>query len=146
MLEQLDNRQRCVVRSLVEGLAPYKWRVYDPCCGSAGMFVQSEKFVEDHGRRIGDIAVYGQESKSTTRLAMMNLAIGGIEGDFGPVFADAFRRDLDKDLKADYALTNPPFNDSDWHRSDEDFRSLAMSFFTENTALVTRERHHVRQL
>ena len=98
------------------------------------------------GWRLGDIAVYGQESKSTTRLAMMNLAIGGIEGDFGPVFADAFRRDLDKDLKADYALTNPPFNDSDWHRSDEDFRSLAMSFFTENTALVTRERHHVRQL
>ncbi len=64
MLERLDNRQRGVVRSLVEGLAPYKWRVYDPCCGSAGMFVQSEKFVEDHGRRIGDIAVYGQESNS----------------------------------------------------------------------------------
>ena len=75
MLERLDNRQRCVVRVLVERLAPYKGRVYDPCCGPAGMFVQSEKFVEEHGGRIGDIAVYGQESNSTTRrLAMMNLA------------------------------------------------------------------------
>ena len=73
---------RCVVRVLVEMLAPYKGRVYDPCCGSAGMFVQSEKFVEEHGGRIGDIAVYGQESNSTTRrLAMMNLAIRGIEGE-----------------------------------------------------------------
>ena len=76
---------------LVERLAPYKGRVYDPCCGSAGMFVQSEKFVEEHGGRIGDIAVYGQESNSTTRrLAMMNLAIRGIEGDLGPVYADTF--------------------------------------------------------
>ena len=114
---------RCVVRVLVEMLAPYKGRVYDPCCGSAGMFVQSEKFVEEHGGRIGDIAVYGQESNSTTRrLAMMNLAIRGIEGDLGPEHADTFRRDLHKDLKADYVLANPPFNDSDWHRSDEDVR------------------------
>ena len=76
---------RCVVRVLVERLAPYKGRADDPCCGSAGMFVQSEKFVEEHGGRIGDIAVYGPESNSTTRrLAMMNLAIHGIEGDLGP--------------------------------------------------------------
>jgi type I restriction enzyme M protein len=114
---------RCVVRVLVEMLAPYKGRVYDPCCGSAGMFVQSEKFVEEHGGRIGDLAVYGQESNSTTRkLAMMNLAIRGIEGDFGPEHADTFRRDLHKDLKADFVLANPPFNDSDWHRNDEDVR------------------------
>ena len=115
MLEQLDNRRRCVVRVLVEMLVPYKGRVYDPCCGSAGMFEQSEKFVEEHGGRIGDIAVYGQESNSTTRrLAMMNLAIRGIEGDLGPEYADTFRRDLHKDLKADDVLANPPFNDSDW--------------------------------
>ena len=114
---------RCVVRVLVEMLAPYKGRVYDPCCGSAGMFVQSEKFVEEHGGRIGDIAVYGQESNSTTRrLAMMNLAIRGIEGDFGPEHADTFRRDLHPDLKADFVLANPPFNDSDWYRNDEDVR------------------------
>jgi type I restriction enzyme M protein len=108
---------------LVEMLAPYKGRVYDPCCGSAGMFVQSEKFVEEHGGRIGDIAVYGQESNPTTRrLALMNLAIRGIDGNLGPEHADTFRRDLHKDLKADYVLANPPFNDSDWHRSDEDVR------------------------
>lgn len=113
----------CVVRVLVEMLAPYKGRVYDPCCGSGGMFVQSEKFVEVHGGRIGDIAIYGQESNSTTRrLAMMNLAIRGIDGDLGKEHADTFRRDLHKDLKADYVLANPPFNDSDWHRNDEDVR------------------------
>ncbi len=106
---------RCVVRVLVEMLAPYKGRVYDPCCGSGGMFVQSEKFVEAHGGRIGDIAIYGQESNPTTwRLAKMNLAIRGIEGDLGPEHADSFRRDLHPDLKADYVLANPPFNDSDW--------------------------------
>ena len=114
---------RCVVRVLVEMLSPYKGRVYDPCCGSAGMFVQSEKFVEEHGGRIGDIAVYGQESNSTTRrLALMNLAIRGIDGDLGSEQADTFRRDLHKDLKADFVLANPPFNDSDWHRVDEDVR------------------------
>ncbi|WP_339907202.1 class I SAM-dependent DNA methyltransferase [Symmachiella dynata] len=114
---------RCVVRVLVEMLAPGKGRIYDPCCGSAGMFVQSEKFVEDHGGRIGDIAIYGQESNSTTRrLALMNLAIRGIEGDLGPEHADTFRRDLHKDLKADFVLANPPFNDSDWHRRDDDVR------------------------
>ena len=111
---------RYAVRVLVEMLAPYKGRVVDPRCGSAGMFVQSEKFVEEHGGRIGDIAVYGQESNSTTRrLAMMNLAIRGIEGDFGPEYADTFRRELHKDLKAEFVLANPPFNASDWRRSDK---------------------------
>ncbi|MCE9552916.1 MAG: type I restriction-modification system subunit M [Planctomycetes bacterium] len=113
----------CVVRLLVGMLAPYKGRVYDPCCGSAGMFVQSEKFVLEHGGRIGDLAIYGQESNATTRrLAIMNLAIRGIEADFGPEQADTFRRDLHKDLKAQFVLANPPFNDSDWHRADDDVR------------------------
>ncbi len=113
----------CVVRTLVEMLAPYKGRVYDPACGSGGMFVQSEKFVEAHGGRIGDISVYGQESNSTTRrLALMNLALRGIEADFGPEHADTFRRDLHPDLRADYVNANPPFNDSDWFRKDDDVR------------------------
>jgi type I restriction enzyme M protein len=106
---------RCVVHVLVEMLAPYKGRVYDPCCGSGGMFVQSEKFVEAHGGRIGDISIYGQESNHTTwRLAKMNLAIRGIDGNLGKEHADSFHRDLHPDLKADYVLANPPFNDSDW--------------------------------
>jgi type I restriction enzyme M protein len=113
----------CVVRTLVEMLAPYKGRVYDPCCGSGGMFVQSEKFVESHGGRIGDIAIYGQESNSTTRrLAVMNLAIRGIEADFGPEHADTFVRDVHPDLRADFVIANPPFNDSDWMRRDDDVR------------------------
>ncbi|HWM25731.1 MAG TPA: class I SAM-dependent DNA methyltransferase [Chthoniobacterales bacterium] len=112
-----------VVRLLVEMLAPYKGRIYDPCCGSGGMFVQSEKFVEAHGGKIGDIAIYGQESNPTTRrLAVMNLALRGIEADFGPEHADTFRRDLHPDLRADYVLANPPFNDSDWFRKDDDVR------------------------
>jgi type I restriction enzyme M protein len=106
---------RCVVQVLVEMLAPYKGRVYDPCCGSGGMFVQSEKFVEAHGGHLGDIAVYGQESNHTTwRLAKMNLAIRGIDANLGAENADSFHRDLHKDLKADFVLANPPFNDSDW--------------------------------
>lgn len=106
---------RNVVQLLVEMLAPYKGRVYDPCCGSGGMFVQSEKFVEAHGGRIGDISVYGQESNHTTwRLANMNLAIRGIEGNLGKEHADTFHRDLHPDLKADFVLANPPFNVSDW--------------------------------
>lgn len=116
---------RCVVRVLVEMLAPYKGRVYDPCCGSGGMFVQSEKFVAAHGGRIGDISVYGQESNPTTwRLAKMNLAIRGIDGNLGKEHADSFHRDLHKDLRADYVLANPPFNDSDWggERLREDAR------------------------
>jgi type I restriction enzyme M protein len=110
---------RSVVRVLVEMLAPYKGRVFDPCCGSGGMFVQSEKFIEAHGGRIGDIAVYGQESNHTTwRLAKMNLAIRGIDNDLGAENADSFHRDLHPDLKADYVIANPPFNDSDW-RGDQ---------------------------
>ncbi len=106
---------RCVVGVLVEMLAPYKGRVYDPACGSGGMFVQSEKFAEAHGGKIGDISIYGQESNHTTwRLAKMNLAIRGIDGNLGKEHADTFHHDLHPDLKADYVLANPPFNDSDW--------------------------------
>jgi type I restriction enzyme M protein len=114
----------CVVRLLVEMLAPLpNSRIYDPCCGSGGMFVQSEKFIENHGGKADQIAVYGQESNATTRrLAVMNLAIRGITADFGPEHADTFRRDLHPDLRADYVLANPPFNDSDWFRKDDDVR------------------------
>jgi type I restriction enzyme M protein len=106
---------QCVVRVLVEMLAPYKGRVFDPCCGSGGMFVSSEKFVEAHGGRLGDISIFGQESNPTTwKLAQMNLAIRGIECHLGAHHADSFHSDLHKDLKADYVLANPPFNDSDW--------------------------------
>jgi len=106
---------RCVVQVLVEMLAPYKGRVFDPCCGSGGMFVQSEKFIEAHGGRVGDISVYGQESNNTTwRLCKMNLAIRGIDANLGAEHAGSFHRDLHPDLKADYVLANPPFNDSDW--------------------------------
>ncbi|WP_149426722.1 type I restriction-modification system subunit M [Exiguobacterium acetylicum] len=104
-----------VVKLLVEMLEPYKGRVYDPCCGSGGMFVQSEKFVEEHQGRLGDIAVYGQESNPTTwKLAKMNLAIRGIDGNIGELNADTFHNDLHKGLKADFILANPPFNISDW--------------------------------
>jgi type I restriction enzyme M protein len=104
-----------VVRVLVEVLAPYKGRVYDPCCGSGGMFVQSEKFIEAHRGKLGDISIFGQESNYTTwRLAKMNLAIRGIDANLGSQSADSFHRDLHPDLKADYVLANPPFNDSDW--------------------------------
>ena len=109
---------RCVVRLLVEMLEPYKGRVYDPCCGSAGMFVQSERFVEAHGGQMTDISIFGQESNPTTwRLAHMNLAIRGIEANLGSQPADSFLRDLHPDLKADYILANPPFNISDWSGS-----------------------------
>jgi type I restriction enzyme M protein len=112
-----------VVRCLVEMLAPYKGRIYDPACGSGGMFVQSEKFVESHGGKLGDISIYGQESNATTRrLAVMNLAIRGIEADIGKEHADTFRSVQHPDLRADYVLANPPFNDSDWFRKDDDVR------------------------
>jgi type I restriction enzyme M protein len=106
---------RSVVRVLVEMLEPYKGRVYDPCCGSGGMFVQSEKFVESHGGRIGDIAIYGQESNNTTwRLAKMNLAVRGIDADIRWNNEGSFHKDELRDLRFDYILANPPFNDSDW--------------------------------
>ena len=106
---------RSVVRLLVEMLEPYKGRVYDPCCGSGGMFVQSEKFVEERGGRIGDIAIYGQESNYTTwRLAKMNLAVRGIDADIRWNNEGSFHKDELPDLKADFILANPPFNISDW--------------------------------
>ncbi|MEH2117241.1 type I restriction-modification system subunit M [Nostoc sp.] len=106
---------RCVVQLLVEMIEPYKGRIYDPCCGSGGMFVQSEKFVEAHGGKIGDISIYGQESNPTTwKLCKMNLAIRGIDGNIGDRNADTFHNDLHKDLLADFILANPPFNMSDW--------------------------------
>ncbi|MGY1814339.1 class I SAM-dependent DNA methyltransferase [Blastococcus sp. SYSU D00820] len=106
---------RSVVKLLVEMIEPLSGRVYDGCCGSGGMFVQAERFVEAHGGRRNDIAVYGQELNDTTwRLAKMNLAIRGIEADLGPRWGDTFHEDLHADLKADYILANPPFNVSDW--------------------------------
>jgi Type I restriction-modification system methyltransferase subunit len=106
---------RSVVRTMVEMLEPYRGRIYDPCCGSGGMFVQSEKFIESHGGRIGDIAVYGQESNHTTwRLCMMNLAVRGIDADIKWNNDGSFHRDELPDLRADYVLANPPFNISDW--------------------------------
>jgi len=104
---------RCIVKLLVEMIEPYKGRIYDPCCGSGGMFVQSEKFIEAHGGKIGDISIYGQESNPTTwRLCKMNLAIRGIEANIQR--GDSFHNDLHRDLRADFILANPPFNDSDW--------------------------------
>ena len=116
---------RSVVRTLVEMLEPYSGRVYDPCCGSGGMFVQSEKFVAEHGGRIGDIAIYGQESNYTTwRLAKMNLAVRGIDSDIKWNNEGSFHKDELRDLKADFILANPPFNISDWggERLREDVR------------------------
>jgi len=104
---------RCIVRLLVEMIEPFEGRVFDPCCGSGGMFVQSKAFVEAHQGRLDDISIYGQESNPTTwRLCKMNLAIRGIEGDIR--MGDSFTNDLHKDLKADFILANPPFNMSDW--------------------------------
>lgn len=102
-----------IVKLLVEMLEPYEGRIYDGCCGSGGMFVQSEKFLEAHGGKIGDISVYGQESNPTTyKLAKMNLAIRGIDAKIE--LGDTFHNDKHKDLKADYIIANPPFNISDW--------------------------------
>ena len=107
---------RSVVELLVEMLEPYKGRVFDPCCGSGGMFVQSEKFVEDHQGRMNDISIYGQESNQTTwRLCKMNLAIRGIDSSQVKWNNEgSFLNDAHKDLKADYIIANPPFNVSDW--------------------------------
>lgn len=106
---------RSVVRTMVEMLEPYKGRVYDPCCGSGGMFVQSEKFVEAHGGRLGDIAIYGQESNYTTwRLCKMNLAVRGIDADIKWNSEGTFHKNELPDLRADVILANPPFNISDW--------------------------------
>ena len=105
----------CVVRTLVEILQPFKGRVYDPCCGSGGMFVQSAKFVENHSGNISDISIYGQDSNPTTwKMAQMNLAIRGIEPDLGKYAADTFLNDQHPTMRADYIMANPPFNLSDW--------------------------------
>ena len=139
---------RSVVRVLVEMISPYKGRVFDPCCGSGGMFVQSEKFVEAHGGRIGDIAVYGQESNPNTwKLAKMNLAIRGIEADLGQEPADSFTRDLHPDLKADFILANPPFNMSDWAgetlRDDKRWKYGLPPVGNANFAWVQHFIHHL---
>ena len=105
----------CVVRTLVEVLQPYHGRVYDPCCGSGGMFVQSAKFVESHSGNINDISVYGQDSNPTTwKMAQMNLAIRGIDADLGQYNADTFFNDCHPTMRADFIMANPPFNLSDW--------------------------------
>lgn len=106
---------RSVVRLLVNMLEPFKGRVYDPCCGSGGMFVQSEKFVKEHDGRIGDIAIYGQEMNHTTwRLAKMNMAVRGIDADIKWNAEGSFHADEHLDLRCDYVMANPPFNVSDW--------------------------------
>ena len=105
----------CVVRTLVEVLQPYHGRVYDPCCGSGGMFVQSAKFIESHSGNINDISVYGQDSNPTTwKMAQMNLAIRGIDADLGKYNADTFFNDCHPTMRADYIMANPPFNLSGW--------------------------------
>lgn len=105
----------CVVRTLVEILKPYNGRVYDPCCGSGGMFVQSAKFIQNHQGNINNISVYGQDSNPTTwKMAQMNLAIRGIEANLGQFNADTFFNDCHPTLKADFVMANPPFNLSDW--------------------------------
>nr|WP_320118474.1 class I SAM-dependent DNA methyltransferase [uncultured Marinifilum sp.] len=111
---------KCVVNLLAEMLEPYKGKIYDPCCGSGGMFVQSIKFVESHNGNKKDISIYGQEYTATTyKLAKMNLAIRGIAGNLGDVPADTFFKDQHPDLKADYILANPPFNQKDWRAANE---------------------------
>lgn len=106
---------RSVVQTLVEVLAPYEGRIYDPCCGSGGMFVYSEKFIEAHGGKRGQVSIYGQELSATTRkLASMNLAIRGIDYDLGESYGDTFHKDQHPDLRADYILANPQFNTKDW--------------------------------
>lgn len=139
---------RSVVKLLVEMIEPYRGRVYDPCCGSSGMFVQSEEFIRAHGGRLGDISIYGQESNPTTwRLAKMNLAIRGIEANLGPKAADSFHEDLHPDLKADFILANPPFNMSDWGaeslRGDVRWRFGEPPAKNANFAWVQHMIHHL---
>lgn len=111
---------KCVVNLIAEMLEPYSGKVYDPCCGSGGMFVQSVKFIKNHSGNQKDISIYGQEQTSTTyKLAKMNLAIRGISGNLGEVPADTFFKDQHPDLKADYIMANPPFNMKAWRGPDE---------------------------
>jgi type I restriction enzyme M protein len=129
-------------------LEPYKGRVFDPCCGSGGMFVQSEKFVEHHGGRIGDISIFGQESNQTTwRLCKMNLAIRGIDANIQWNNEGSFLKDAHADLKADFVIANPPFNDSDWKgetlRKDARWRYGAPPIGNANFAWVQHFVHHL---
>lgn len=111
---------KSVVNLIAEMIEPYKGKIYDPCCGSGGMFVQSLKFVENHAGSSKDISVYGQEGTTTTyKLAKMNLAIRGIPCDLGEKAANTFTNDLHKDLRADYIMANPPFNQKDWRAENE---------------------------
>jgi len=139
----------CVVRVLVEMLEPYRGRVYDPCCGSGGMFVQSEKFIEAHGGQRDAISIFGQESNPPTwKLCKMNLAIRGIDPNLGPYAADSFHNDLHPDLKADYILANPPFNMSDWGgdllAEDVRWRYGAPPTGNANFAWVQHMIHHLK--
>nr|WTA67194.1 type I restriction-modification system subunit M [Micromonospora sp. NBC_00855] len=139
---------RSVVRLLVEMIEPYEGRVYDPCCGSGGMFVQSERFAEAHGGSKRDISIFGQESNPTTwRLAHMNLAIRGIEANLGEQPSDSFVRDLHPDLKADYILANPPFNISDWSghllRNDVRWKYGVPPISNANYAWIQHFIHHL---
>ena len=105
----------CIVRTIVEILQPFAGRVYDPCCGSGGMFVQSAKFIKNHQKDINSISVYGQEAiPSTWKMAHMNVAIRGLEANLGQSYADTFFNDQHPTLKADFVMANPPFNLSDW--------------------------------
>jgi type I restriction enzyme M protein len=111
---------KCVVNLIAEMIEPYKGKIYDPCCGSGGMFVQSLKFVQSHHGNTKDISVYGQEFTATTyKLAKMNLAVRGLAANLGEVPADTFFKDQHPDLKADYIMANPPFNLKDWRGADE---------------------------
>ena len=137
-----------VDKVLVAVLAPYRGRIFDPCCGSGGMFVQSEKFIEAHGGRRDDIAIYGQESNPTTwKLAKMNLAIRGLLCDLGKENADSFHRDLHPDLKADFILANPPFNMSDWGgdrlREDKRWKYGVPPVNNANYAWIQHFIHHL---
>src|SRR5258706_5964384 len=144
---------RCVVKLLVEMLEPYRGRVYDPCCGSSGMFVQSVEFIRAHangngngGKARADISIYGQESNYTTwRLARMNLAIRGIDGQIA--HRDTFHNDRHPDLRADFILANPPFNVSDWRgellRDDKRWKYGVPSPRNANFAWVQHIVHHL---
>lgn len=137
-----------VVKLLVEMIEPYKGCVYDPCCGSGGMFVQSEKFVLAHGGRMEDLTIYGQELNPTTwRLCKMNLAVRGIEGNIGHKPADTFHEDLHKNLEADFILANPPFNISDWGgerlRGDRRWKFGTPPAGNANSAWVQHITHHL---
>jgi len=138
---------RCIVKLLVNMIEPYKGRVYDPCCGSGGMFVQSEKFVTEHAGKIDDVPIYGQESNPTTwKLAKINLSIRGIESK-QILLGDTFHNDQHKDLKADFILANPPFNISDWGgerlRDDVRWKYGVPPIGNANFAWVQHMIHHL---